>query len=275
MKKDALEQEWKHFSEKTEEEIEREAEEAWREHVNQTIIKFSIITLICLFFFHDILLFWVKFGIPYKAPQKAETVVTFNIDNDIPWERIKLENENPAFEVYKTLEQNEPVFIKKKAKFSITANLAAKNYLFWGNYMPGGKRIFQSTALIDLGLTWGKLSKPNVSDLYFFYCTKDTIGRSFLTKLKWTTKILPLPWLYVEDHMLMVHSVPANKNVMHGLLLARKNKPVKIDGYLIDIKDDNDKILYAELPKRSLSKGLGKSKTVLIEQVQIGNKIYR
>ena len=193
MNNKAIEQEWKHFTEKTEEEIELEAEQAWKEYVRHNIIKFSLISLVCIFIFHDIIYFWFNFGIPKSPVQKVETPVSLDISKDLAWEKTPIEDNVADFEVYKTLENKEPVFIKKKAKFSVTANVAAKNYLFWGNYLPNGKRTFQSVALMDMGLTWGKLAKPVIRDLYLFYCTKDTIGRSFLTKLKWTTKILPLP----------------------------------------------------------------------------------
>ena len=73
--------------------------------------------------------------------------------------------------------------------------------------------------------------------------------------------------------------IPANPNVMGGLLTIKKNDVVKIDGYLVDIYDGKGNIIARTSLSRSdtnaSSRGYGACEDMYVKSVQVGTKIYR
>ena len=90
-----------------------------------------------------------------------------------------------------------------------------------------------------------------------------------------------MPWSlsYVNSHISHTHLIPANPNVMGGLLSIKKNDIVNLRGYLVDIYTDKGETValtsLSRYDKDTTSRGYGACEDMYVKQVQIGNKIYR
>ncbi len=271
--KKAPEPEYRDFREKTYAELEREVDAAYGEEMRKRNIKIAIVSAILIFLFHDIVGFWFRFGLPHRSHKVAEVI-------DVVEEPLQtnLENEEQEIIDYVTLEDKDTVKLRKKAEVSMAGKVVAKNYLFWGNYLPGGKRTFQSTALFDLGLVWGDLAKPEILENYTFYSAKDaTAARVLYPTLKLKTKALPLPWEYVGTHMSHLHIIPANASIMSGLIYSRKNKNVKLDGYFVDVSINDHYWMKTTLSRNFVNptaRNSGLREIMYVTRLQVGNKVY-
>ncbi|MCM1010188.1 MAG: hypothetical protein NC390_04860 [Fusobacterium sp.] len=267
------EPEYRDFRQKTYAELEREVDAAYGEEMKKRNIKIAIAAVILIFLFHDIAGFWVKFGIPHSSRNTAEVI---DIVED-PLQTNLYDDEQEIID-YVTLEDKDTVKLRKRAEVSVSGKVVAKNFLFWGNYLPGGKRTFQSAALFDLGLVWGDLAKPEILENYTFYSAKDaTSARTLYPTLKLKAKALPLPWEYVGTHMSHLHIVPANASIMSGLIYARKNKNVKLDGYLVDMFVDGVRWMRTTTSREFVNptaRNGGLREIMYVTKLQVGNKIY-
>ena len=262
---------WRDFREKSYEELEQEVDAAYGEEMRKRNIKIAVIAIILLFVFHDIAGFWLRFGFP-RIPKRTEQVIDFVSD---PVEAELPEEEETVIK-YITLEDKDEVEIRKQASYSISGRVLAKNYLFWGNYLPGGKRIFQSVALFDLGLAWGKMADKKILKNYTFYSAKDTQARSLYPTLKLGVRRPPLPWPYVRTHMVHLNIVPANAKIMSALIYLFKYQPVKLDGYLVDVKDENGRWRCSGMSKYTVNPNArsNASEIMYVTRVQVGKRIY-
>ena len=270
-KKPVEEPVWRDFREKSYEELEKEVDAAYGEEVRKRNIKIAVVVAILLFLFHDIAGFWVRFGVP-RIPKKTEEVIDIVSD---PVEEELYEDENPLIK-YITLEDKDEVEIRKQSSISISGRVVAKNYLFWGNYLPGGKRMFQSTALFDLGLAWGQLSNKDILKNYTFYSAKDTQARSLYPTLRLGVRRPPLPWPYVRTHMMHLNIVPANARIMSALIYLFKYQPVKLDGYLVDVKDENGHWRCSGMSKFNTNPNArsNASEIMYVTRVQVVKRVY-
>lgn len=256
---------WKDFREKSYEELEQEVDAAYGEEVRKRNIKIAIVSVILIFLFHDVLGFWFRFALP-PASKKTDVVVDVAADpvqNNF--------DDNLIFE-YITLEDKEKVNLKKQAEFSITGRVVAKNYLFWGNYLSGGKRTFQSTALFDLGLVWGDLADMKNLKHYVFYSSKNYTGRWLFPTLKLGVKRPPLPWPYTKTHLAHLHIVPANSSIMSALIYSRKYQAVKLDGYLVDVQNKNG--VWNKTSLIRSDSGGGACEIMYVNRLQVGKRVY-
>lgn len=271
-KKEQPEQEfvWRDFREKTYDELEKEVDAAYGKEVKARNIKLAILTVILLFVFHDIAGFWVRFGIP-RMPAKAEQIVDTSLD-PIEEELDEEEEEDPIFN-YITLEDKSEVKIRKRSAISISGRIVARNFLFWGNYLPGGKRIFQSAAMYDLGLVWGELANREVLKHYTFYCSKDTQARNLYPTLKMGVKYPPKPWPYVRTHMRHLCIVPANATIMSGLIYSFKNQPIKLDGYVVNVQVEDGRWKSGFATKNPDSRQ-GEAQVLYVNKIQVGKRVY-
>ena len=262
---------WRDFREKSYEELEKEVDAAYGEEMRKRNIKIAIVVAILLFLFHDIAGFWVRFGVP-RIPKKTEEIIDIVSD---PVEEELYEDDTPLLK-YITLEDKDEVELRKQTSISISGRVVAKNYLFWGNYLPGGKRLFQSTALFDLGLAWGQLSNKDILKNYTFYSAKDTQARSLYPTLRLGVRRPPLPWPYVRTHMMHLNIVPANSRVMSALIYLFKYQPVKLDGYLVDVKDENGHWRCSGMSKFNTNPNArsNASEIMYVTRVQVGKRVY-
>lgn len=267
------EPEYRSYKEKTYAELEREVDAAYGEEMKKRNIIIVIIAVVFLILFHDIAGFWLRFGISRNAGKTSAVIDVFE-------EPIQTNFDTEGQEIidYVTLEDKDTVKLRKRAEISMSGKVVAKNYLFWGNYLPGGKRTFQSAALFDLGLVWGDLAKPEILENYTFYSAKDaTSARTLYPTLKLKTRLLPLSWEYVGTHMSHLHIVPASASIMSGLIHARKYKNVRLDGYLVDIDIDGRYWLRTTISRGTVNPHVrngGLREIMYVTKLQVGNKVY-
>lgn len=165
--------------------------------------------------------------------------------------------------------------LKPVAEYSISGYVVALNSNLWlRDFMRSD---FDDMALLDIGLTWGRLSDPNVIEEYgLTFKSRKTLGsaRSLNYKYRDINK-----GSYIKTHISHTHLVPANANVMGALLKIKKHKIVKLDGYLVDSYSKNYKVLTRTSMSRndinSTSRGNGACEVLYVTAVQIGNDIYR
>ena len=211
---------WKDFREKSYEELEREVDAAYGEAVKQRNIKLAILSVILLFVFQDIIGFWLNFGLPRVAKYKTQEVIDV-VAEPVQYELEEEENEE-VFD-YVTLEDKDVVKLRKQAEISVSGILVAKSYLFLGNYLPKGKRVFQSTALMDVGVVWGDFTNKEILEKYVFYAAKDVRHRTMYPRLKMGITNPPLPWNYAKLHMTNIHAREEfrHKSLISGVSIAQ------------------------------------------------------
>lgn len=167
--------------------------------------------------------------------------------------------------------------LKPQAEYSISALVVAKNNNFWFRDIMRNK--FDDVALLDLGLVWGELAQDK-KELYrhIKFKSKKTLGQARMLYYRGDGEN---PWGsgYISSHIAHTHLIPANPNIMGGLLQIKKNNVIKIDGYLVDIyTDKNEPIAYTSLSRtdtNASSRGSGACEDMYVIQIQIGNKIYK
>lgn len=166
-----------------------------------------------------------------------------------------------------------------QAEYSISGMVVTKNTNFWFRDIMRNK--FDDICLMDLGIVWGDLANDR-KKLYknWKFKSHKTLGQS--RRLEWRSRPPHnSPWAlsYVSSHISHTHIIPANYNVMGGLLSIKKNDIVKLDGFLVDIYTDKSQLIARTSMSRTdidpTSRGSGACEDMYVKQVQIGNKIYK
>lgn len=170
--------------------------------------------------------------------------------------------------------------LKLQAEYSISGLVITKNTNFWLRDVM--RNNFDDICLMDIGIVWGDLaSNPKKLYKHWKFKSKKTLGSS--RRLSWQAKppYDNMPWSldYVSSHISHTHLIPANPNVMGGLLSIKKNDIVKLDGYLVDIYTEKSETValtsMSRYDKDSTSRGYGACEDMYVKQVQVGNKIYK
>ena len=163
--------------------------------------------------------------------------------------------------------------LRPVAEYSISGYVVALNSNLWLRDVM--RNHFDDMALLDIGLSWGELSKPEVLKKYgYTFHSKKTLGqaRMLRIKCKYQNNLV-----YNVSH---THLIPANANVMGALLKIKKHTVVKLEGYLVD-KYSNDRrriLTYTSMSRTDTnptSRGNGACEVLYVTSVQIGNDIYR
>jgi len=269
--------EWRTYKDKTDEELEREVDSAYSRECIINIVRNTLIFLILVLLLKDIFIYFIAFAAPRKAseilPSTGQTIVMDGFEID------EIEPEEKGVYVYSTLEENEKIDLYKVAKTSISGKEVAKGHLFLSNYLPWNKRnkLMERIALFDIGLVWGDLSKPEILKEYSFFNVKDARNRKIYPRLQPGVKTPPIAWTQMGDKFAHIKIIPSNANIMYALIYSKKNEPIKIDGYIVDVYIDGECLAANNLNVfyvgRDIRNG-GDTKVVLVEKVQIGNKVY-
>ena len=169
------------------------------------------------------------------------------------------------------------------AEYSISGMVVAKNNNFW--FRDIMRSDFDDIALLDLGIVWGDLAY-NKDLLYEFinFKSKKTLGQARMLQYRWKPGV---PWdsNYITSHVSHTHIIPANQNVMGGLLKIKKSDIIKLDGYLVDIYSDKKKIVartsLSRTDNNATSRGKngrnagGACEIMYVTSLQINDKIYK
>lgn len=229
-----------------------------------SVIALALITLNSMF---GDLLFRVKYSFP-----KVSVVSKHMID--LSQEPLQINLHDTKYIRY--YGEKDFYVLKPQAEYSISALVVEKNSNFWFRDIMRSK--FDDVALLDLGLVWGNLAQDK-KELYkhIKFNSKKTLGQSRTLYYRWDRTS---PWGkdYIMSHIAHTHMIPANSNVMGGLLQIKKNDIVKIDGYLVDIYTDKSELVAKTSLSRNdtnvSSRGSGACEDMYVKRVQIGNKVY-
>lgn len=233
----------------------------------------------CLIFFIIItvnsILGDIMFRVKYSFPKVTEKTLV-QIDTNKDPVQINLQNTK----YIKAYGEKDIYALQPQAEYSMSGLVITKNTNFWFRDIMRNK--FDDICLMDLGIVWGDLAADR-KKLYKHWKFKShkTLGQS--RRLEWRAKppYDNMPWElgFVSSHISHTHLIPANPNVMGGLLAIKKNNIVKIDGYLVDIYTDKSELIAKTSMSRTdtdaTSRGSGACENMYVRQVQIGNKIYR
>ena len=276
------------FREKTFEELDREVEDAVREEKKHRILGWITLLVIWFIISPDMFLYWFRFATPHFPKYRTEEIIDINKE---PVQIDITENKGKYFK-YDTLENRGSYAMEKMAKYSISGLLVDKNFFFWGNYLPNGDRPFQSISLIDIGIVWKDMANKDFMKCFSYVSAKDLTMRALHTIPKRSRSCRVLLGNYYKEFgdynqlwnkFSHTHVIPANASIMHALMFAPKNKPIKMDGYLVDIylngkpyaltslsRDDVGK--YTRGPKENGASGA--CEIMYVERVQVGKKVY-
>lgn len=235
--------------------------------------KLCLIILI-LMIFNSILgdiLFRIKYSYPKLSSTSTQTINTKDapIQKDLKQEKyIKAYGEKNIYA------------LKLQSEYSISGLVVSKNTNFWLRDVM--RNNFDDICLMDIGIVWGDLAQnKNRLHKYWKFKSHKTLGQS--RRLEWRSKV-PYEEMYwdlsfVNSHISHTHLIPANPNVMGGLLQIKKNDIVKLDGYLVDIYTDKSETVALTSMSRydtdTSSRGYGACEDMYVKQVQIGDKIYK
>lgn len=264
-------EEYKDFREKTFAELDAEVEQAIRAERIKVVKKILLVLFVFALLMPDAFLFWFRFGIP---PMPTDFVSKSPNVFDVPTQQMLREEESFT---YKTLENRGEYELVKMAKYRVAGKLVAKNFYFWGNYLPFGDRPYQSAALIDIGLVWGDLADKDVLSYYRFVSAKTTIARTLYPRLKMGVRVAPYSWREIDNQLSHTHVIPANNKVMSALMYAPKKSSVQLEGYLVDMKVNGRPYLTTSLSRddnNQNARGGGACEVMYVEKVQINGCIY-
>ena len=270
---------WKDYKYKTKtlEELDREYEQSVKREKKRKIFKIIIWIAIFIFLFPDAFLYWIRFASPHSPKYITNEII------DISREPVQIEinDKNKKFIEYQTLENKGTYVLEKMARYSISGKVVAKNYFFWGNYIPLGQRVFQSVALFDIGLVWGKMADDDVLKYYNFISAKDMMARALYPRLKHGVKNPPLSWNYASSKFSHTHIIPASSSIMYALIYAKNKQPIRMEGYLVDVYDKTQKIAMTSLSRedsnvtsRGYRQGGGACEIMYVKRLYVGNKVY-
>ena len=215
-------------------------------------------------------LFRLKYAFPKISSLEGSQIITVN-------DPVQINITNAKY--IKAYGEKDIYALQPQAHYSISGMVVTKNTNFW--FRDIMRNQFDDICLMDLGIVWGDLANDR-KELYKHWKFKShkTLGQA--RQLEWRSKPPHnTPWTlgYVSSHISHTHLIPANYNVMGGLLRIKKNDIVKLDGYLVDIYTDKSELVARTSMSRTdtdpTSRGSGACEDMYVKQVQIGNKIYK
>lgn len=265
--------EWKDFREKSFEEMDAEVEEALREERLERFKKIAIVVIFFVVLMPDAFLYWVRFA----TPRFPTSVASEKIDVNKYPEQMMLPPEEQEVVIYNSLEGHGEIELEKQAKYVIQGKIVARNFYFWGNYLPNHRQPFQDAALIDVGLVWGDLAQKDILRHYTFVSVRTAVGRALYPRLRWGEKVLPISWTEVNGQMSHNHVIPANARIMHALLFTHKGQEIKMEGYLVDVYKNGRLISLTSLSRNDVNqtaRGGGACENIYVTRLQVGNRIY-
>ena len=217
----------------------------------------------------------ILFRVRYSFPKVKETT-TYTIDTNKEPLQINLYDAK----YIKARGEKNIYALKPQAQYSISGLVISKNTNFW--FRDIMRNNFDDICLMDIGIVWGDLASDK-KRLYkhFKFKSFKSLGQS--RRLEWRSKppYNDIPWSegYVSSHISHTHLIPANSNIMGGLLTIKRNDIVKLDGYLVDIYTDKSELIARTSMSRTdtdpTSRGSGACEDMYVKQIQVGNKIYK
>lgn len=236
---------------------------------------YIVIFIVLIFIFKGWIGYWLRFGV---AVPSGYDIKPINIQEDpIQTDYTKEEQGQKIFTYHSLINKNEMELIPQ-AHYVLSGRVVAFNhdFLFISKF-------FDSAALYDLGVSWGKLSDKALFKKYVrTYSSKVEMTGS--RRLNWRYRSdIPLTPEYINSHISHSHIIPANRNIMAALLKIKLWDKVQIEGELVDMKyydvKNSQRMEYHTSLSRTdtdaSSRGSGACEAVYVTKVRIGNKVYQ
>ena len=242
-----------------------------RDKICYFMIFIGLITLLIIFW--DKIFYRIEFSIP--IPSAYESTIPNTALEPVQINYNKEEQGKKVF-VYKSLLTHNDVKIYPRAKYEISGLVVAYNKL---NYDKSN--FFDSTALYDIGLAWGKLGEKEFYTKYYkSYSEKDEETGARLLWTEEKTSALPVSGSYSHTHFSHSHIIPANRNIISALLIIKNFDKVELEGELVDIQSSIQKgnKIYTYSAKTSLNRtdsGIGACETIFVTRVKIGHLVFK
>ena len=244
--------------------------EAWF-NISNWFCKFSVIAIL-LIAVNSVVGDFI-FRVQYSFPKVTETT-----NQKILYQKDPTQEDISSARLISVYGDKGKYLLEPKAKYSISGLVVAKNSNFW--FRDVMRTPFDDVCLIDFGIVWGDLAADKkVLHRNMKFKSHKTLGQA--RSLEWRTKSSYVPWSfeYAASHLSHTHMIPANRNVMGGLLKIKNNDYVKLEGYLVDIYNSYmqpvAKTSLSRFDTNASSRGSGACEDMYVKSVQIGNKIYR
>lgn len=118
---------------------------------------------------------------------------------------------------------------------------------------------------VDLVLTWGELPRaPYQGEISYAQ-----MARFY----HWHTSSPELDLDYIAEHSANTHLIPANDNVRRAVLTVDRGDEVRIRGLLVDVVAENG-LTWSTSRSRG-DTGQGACELVYVEEIQVGDRVYR
>lgn len=272
-------------SEKYDEEVFEELE--YQVDVEQRVQKYKKITVIALLvlltmiFYSNGWLYWFRFGIPFPYTKTDEVI---NVKEHPIWTDLSPE-ESEKFKYTAFENKNIVVELKPLSGYSVSGLVVAKNYFFWGNYLPGMKGEFNFVSLFDLGLVWADMADVSLLKKYYsFISAKSVTARALYPRQRRGVKELPFSWKVAHSQFSHTHIIPASRAQIAALIHARKYEPVKLEGYLVDVYVHDRLTSMTSLSNTDTNQTArgnfggytlgGSCEVMYVKRLVIGNRVY-
>lgn len=258
-------------------EIEAKLHKDLLEHEDKVIRNVLIAAIILMYIFRGVIGYWLKFGVAIPSGFDFAPIHT-----ELEPEQTNYtpeESKQKTF-IYTSLLNGHKIMVIPQAHYKLSGLAVAYNYSF-----VFISDFFDSAALYDLGATWGELADKNLYNKYFkSYSAKTELSGSRILWTEYKRYPAPVSKEYAISHWSHSHLVPANRNVMAGLLTLKKWDKIEIEGDLIDmeypISGPEDRIQHY---RTSMSRndpptgdrGYGSCETVYVTRVKIGTRVYK
>jgi len=257
------------------EEIDRKLEEDLIKHKKHVTKVTIIIIAIVAFIFRGHIFYWLKFGgaIAYRTDKTPISV----LEDPIQRNYTEKESLQKTF-IYKSLLNGNKITMIPVADYKISGLVVATNRFFLIK-----TEFFDSAALYDIGIAWGRLGDKKFYKKYFeCFSRKNEVTGARMLWTKYKTTDMPVTLDYATSHWSHTHVVPANSNIMGAMLRVREWDKIEMEGMLVDMKYDNKKgRLYSSHTSMSRTdsdpgdRGNGSCETMYVTKVKLKNKIYK
>lgn len=263
------------FRDFTDEEIDNKLQADVTKHNKKVRLGIIIAVIILLFLFRGSVTYWIKFGIAIPSNYTSEAIDTSKDPVQIDYS--EEEQQRKKF-TYHSLINNGTMEVTPQAHYVLSGKVIAYNhdFLFISKF-------FDSAALYDLGMAWGKLADKKVlKEKVKVYSHKVELTGARRMNWSWRSD-LPYSKKYIISHLSHTHIIPANRNIMAAMLKLRIYQDAKLEGELVDMTSRDEKHHKIYNYKTSLSRsdtdntsrGFGSCETMYVTKVQIGNKVYK
>lgn len=246
----------------------------------QKILVSILFVVIIMVFYPNFWLYWFRFGIPFPYTKTDEVI---NVKELPIWTDLSPE-ESEKFKYTALENKNIVVELKPLSGYSISGLVVAKNYFFWGNYLPGMKHEFHFVSLFDLGLVWADMADVSMLKKYYNFVSAKSVTARALYTTERRGKTPPYSWKKANSLFSHTHIIPASRAQIAALIYANKYEPVKLEGYLVDTyingrltamtslsNDDTNQTARGNFGDYTLG---GSCEIMYVKRLVIGNRVY-